>query len=85
MDIITSGFIELTEMKNVISSLGATLTDEQARAIYAFIDLNGDGFISREEFITVYITKFQYKNMDRHTKAKKMFELFDRQALSTFR
>lgn len=54
------------------------LTEEQARSIYAFIDLNGDGLVSREEFITVYITKFQYKNMDRKTKAKRMFEMFDR-------
>jgi hypothetical protein len=65
-------------MKNVISSLGATLTDEQAKAIFAFVDLNGDGLISREEFITVYITKFQCKNMDRYAKAKKMFDMFDR-------
>ena len=76
--VASSGYIELAELTSVIESLGTTLTDEQARNIYTFIDLDGDGLVSREEFIMVYVTHFQYKNVDKKTKAKKMFALFDR-------
>merc|ERR1719181_550420 len=48
-----SGFIDKAELRNVLQSLGTTLTDEELATLYVQMDPSGDGNIDFDEFVSV--------------------------------
>lgn len=48
-----NGFISASELKSMMRSLGDSVSDDDVRKIIADVDVNGDGVVSYEEFITM--------------------------------
>ena len=46
-----SGFIDRSELKTVMESMGQTPSDEQITESLKMMDMDGDGKISEEEFL----------------------------------
>ncbi|CAL4073792.1 unnamed protein product, partial [Meganyctiphanes norvegica] len=54
------GFISRSELKEVINSLGDTLTDEEVDRILQEGDIDGYGKISYDEFVTLMTSELSY-------------------------
>ena len=46
-----NGYIDLRELKTVITRMGEPFTDEEAEEIFKAADLNGDGKLDYDEFV----------------------------------
>jgi len=69
------GHIEPGELKTVMANVGMVLTDEQARALIAGVDTDGNGMIEFDEFVGIMASR-----MLRTDSAEEMdhaFKLFD--------
>jgi len=69
------GHIEPGELKTVMSNVGMVLSDEQARALIAGVDTDGNGMIEFDEFVGIMASR-----MLRTDSAEEMdhaFKLFD--------
>merc|ERR1712126_515944 len=52
-----NGFISAAELRNVMSNLGEKLTEDEIDKLIREADVDGDGQINYEEFVTVMISK----------------------------
>ena len=51
-----NGYIDLRELKTVITRMGEPLSDEEATEIFKAADLNGDGKLDYDEFVQMINT-----------------------------
>ncbi|XP_072013440.1 calmodulin-like [Amphiura filiformis] len=52
-----NGFISATELRHVMTNLGEKLTDEEVDEMIAEADIDGDGQVNYEEFVSMMISK----------------------------
>ena len=52
-----NGFISAAELRHIMTNLGEKLTDEEAEEMIREADVNGDGVINYEEFVTLMSSK----------------------------
>ncbi|KAL6142821.1 hypothetical protein ACLB2K_061097 [Fragaria x ananassa] len=52
------GYISPNELRNVMINLGERLTDEEAAQMIREADLDGDGLVNYEEFVTMMLLAF---------------------------
>ncbi|XP_004302046.1 PREDICTED: calmodulin-like protein 11 [Fragaria vesca subsp. vesca] len=52
------GYISPNELRNVMINLGERLTDEEAEQMIREADLDGDGLVNYEEFVTMMLLAF---------------------------
>ncbi|KAL6132550.1 hypothetical protein ACLB2K_064791 [Fragaria x ananassa] len=52
------GYISPNELRNVMINLGEKLTDEEAEQMIREADLDGDGLVNYEEFVTMMLLAF---------------------------
>mmetsp|Transcript_13489 Transcript_13489/g.17475 ORF Transcript_13489/g.17475 Transcript_13489/m.17475 type:complete len:662 (+) Transcript_13489:20-2005(+) len=75
------GFIDKSEFKEVMSSLGVTLTDEEASEKLKILDKDKDGTISKEEFVAWQIVTMRDSSSRNESSIEdlvdQLFELFD--------
>lgn len=50
-DVDGNGFIDAAELQYVLTTLGEPLTDKEARALIASVDVNADGKLDYNEFV----------------------------------
>ena len=50
-----NGYIDLKELKTVITRMGEPLSDKEAEEIFRVADLNGDGKLDYDEFVQMII------------------------------
>ena len=53
----SNGFISAAELKQMMESLGEKLTDEEVDEMIRVADMDGDGQVNYEEFVTVMTRK----------------------------
>ena len=51
-----NGYIDLRELKTVITRMGEPLSDQEADEIFRAADLNGDGKLDYDEFVSMILT-----------------------------
>ncbi|XP_022333665.2 uncharacterized protein LOC111130740 [Crassostrea virginica] len=52
-DINKDGFVDASELKRTLTSMGESLTDEEAEVLLRTADTNGDGKIDYKEFVNL--------------------------------
>jgi calmodulin len=52
-----NGFISAAELRHVMTNLGEKLTDEEVDEMIREADIDGDGQVNYEEFVTMMTTK----------------------------
>ena len=52
-----NGFISASELRHVMTNLGEKLTDEEVDEMIKEADIDGDGLVNYEEFVTMMTTK----------------------------
>jgi hypothetical protein len=72
-----SGEIDKEELWKVVESLGFALQQEEMDAMFALLDTNHDGVISRMEFIRWHLMSKDKKKSDMKELARYMFRIFD--------
>lgn len=72
-----SGEIQRDELEVVMKSLGYSLTHDQFSAMFRVLDLDGDGSITREEFINWHVRNHDTLLMSKREMAVTMFKIFD--------
>ncbi|GMH60646.1 hypothetical protein TL16_g03094 [Triparma laevis f. inornata] len=72
-----SGAITTEELSQLMESLGSPQDPEQLKVMIALLDANGDGDISKEEFIQWYSEQLEKNELDPEEMAKSMFCMFD--------
>merc|ERR1712152_61148 len=50
-----NGYIDLRELKTVITRMGEPLSDKEAEEIFKVADLNGDGKLDYDEFVQMIL------------------------------
>lgn len=73
-----SGAISTVELADLMRSLGSPCDADQLKVMINLLDENGDGDISREEFMQWYSEQLQKNQLDPHEMAKSMFRMFDK-------
>lgn len=73
-----SGEIDKDELRKVMVSLGLTVSEEEFDSMFAVLDRNHDGVVSRNEFIRWHALNRDAKRTDMKALAKQMFKIFDR-------
>ncbi len=73
-----SGAISTDELQSLMESLGSPQDADQLSVMISLLDENGDGDISKEEFIQWYSDQLQKNKLDPHEMAKSMFSMFDK-------
>jgi len=68
-----SGDISCTELVNVMTQLGKSATEEDARAMIKTVDENGDGEIDFREFINM----MKSNESDTDDELRRAFDIFD--------
>ena len=53
----SNGFISAAELKQMMDSLGEKLTDEEVDEMVRVADMDGDGQVNYEEFVTLMTRK----------------------------
>jgi Ca2+-binding EF-hand superfamily protein len=72
-----SGEIQMDELEVVMKSLGYSLTHDQFTAMFNVLDLDGDGSITREEFIDWHVRNHDTLLISKREMAMTMFNIFD--------
>lgn len=72
-----SGEIDKEELFKVVESLGFTLDENEMDTMFALLDTNHDGVISRMEFIRWHLMSKDKKKADMKELARYMFGIFD--------
>ena len=52
-----NGFISVSELRQVMTNLGERLTDEEVDQMIREADIDGDGLVNYEEFVSMMTTK----------------------------
>ena len=52
-----NGYINAVELRQVMMNLGENLTEEEVEMMIKEADINGDGLVNYEEFISMMSTK----------------------------
>ena len=52
-----NGVISAKELKNVMSTLGETISEDECKEIIKEADIDGDGFINYHEFVKIMMSK----------------------------
>ena len=52
-----NGYINAVELRQVMMNLGEKLTEEEVEVMIKEADINGDGLVNYEEFISMMSTK----------------------------
>lgn len=52
-----NGYINAVELRQVMMNLGEKLTEEEVEMMIKEADINGDGLVNYEEFISMMSTK----------------------------
>mmetsp|Transcript_6674 Transcript_6674/g.10943 ORF Transcript_6674/g.10943 Transcript_6674/m.10943 type:complete len:629 (-) Transcript_6674:29-1915(-) len=74
-----SGEIELSELGDVMSSLGFTLSESEREKMFATLDVDNDGSVSREEFLDWYANSTGgNKERNMRQMAQELFTVFDK-------
>jgi len=73
-----SGAISTEELEELMKSLGSPCDGKQLGVMISLLDENGDGDISKEEFIQWYSEQLQKNELDPREMAKSMFGMFDK-------
>jgi Ca2+-binding EF-hand superfamily protein len=73
-----SGAISTAELSDLMRSLGSPCDGTQLDVMVGLLDKDGDGDISKEEFIQWYSEQLSKNELDPHEMAKSMFGMFDK-------
>jgi len=73
-----SGEISCGELKDLMESLGSAQDETQLSVMISLLDNNGDGTISKSEFIQWYSEQLQQNELNPHEMASSMFRMFDK-------
>jgi len=76
-DIDGGGTIDTDELKQVLTELGDTPTDEEIQEMITMIDENGDGEIDFDEFLNLMRLRMGESGEDAEQKLKDVFDVFD--------
>lgn len=80
-DVSGDGAIQSTELQRLMDALGVAMTTQSIDAMVQQLDIDGDGEISRDEFVAFYASKFSThhdkRSQDLHELGQFMFRLFD--------
>jgi len=71
------GEISSEELEDLMGSLGSPQAPEQLRVMISLLDGNGDGTISKDEFIQWYSEQLNQNELDPAEMASSMFRMFD--------
>lgn len=77
IDADRSGAISHEEFRDLLTRLGADLTDEAFTRMVNTLDADGDGEVTKEEFLTWYFAHSAADEMSLEERAKDLFEMFD--------
>jgi Ca2+-binding EF-hand superfamily protein len=78
-DLDRNGLITVDEIQKLMLSLGAPIMESTLRTIVRRLDRDGDGEISRHEFLQWYAESIsEQDDLSEHERAKFLFSLFDR-------
>ena len=72
-----SGTIESHELRHVMGELGEQPTDEELEDMIRAVDLNGDGEIDFEEFISLMRLRMDERQRDPEEDLRDAFNMFD--------
>jgi Ca2+-binding EF-hand superfamily protein len=72
-----SGFLTHDDFGAVFARMGAHLEPQTLKAVVAQFDKDGDGQVTREEFLQWYSDQMLSENLSPREQAKKLFRLFD--------
>lgn len=73
-----SGEIDREELRKVMVSLGLSVSGDEFDAMFAVLDRNSDGVVSRNEFIRWHVLNREAKRSDMKIIARQMFDIFDK-------
>eukprot|EP00957_Ditylum_brightwellii_P079215 6024638-Ditylum_brightwellii.AAC.1 len=72
------GRISYEELRSTMSSLGVTMSENALQKVVAQLDTDGNGEISKEEFLEWYESAIDDDGHSMHERAEFLFKLFDR-------
>jgi Ca2+-binding EF-hand superfamily protein len=73
-----SGGIDREEFSQVMKSLGFSMAETEADAVFALADSDHDGVVSREEFIQWSVLSRDTGSKNKKMLAAQMFQIFDK-------
>eukprot|EP00977_Amphora_coffeiformis_P006109 scaffold1323_cov160-Amphora_coffeaeformis.AAC.14 len=76
-DADNSGYITKEEFRDILTRLGAGMDDEHFERIVSALDRNGDGKVTREEFIQWYKFVASKEHVPLREQAEDLFEMLD--------
>ena len=71
------GTIESHELRHVMNKLGESPNDEELEDIVKAVDLNGDGEIDFEEFVSMMRLRMDERHQDPEEDLREAFNMFD--------
>jgi len=77
LDADHSGAISHQEFRDLLTRLGADLTDDAFMRMVSTLDADGDGEVTKQEFLDWYKAHSAADSMSLHERAKDLFEMFD--------
>lgn len=73
------GSVSQDEFENLMKNLGAEVSPEGLRRMVAMLDADGDGVVSKEEFINWYAENAHDDDLSEEERAHFLFRMFDRE------
>ncbi|XP_028804223.1 calmodulin-alpha-like isoform X1 [Neltuma alba] len=74
----SDGFITVDEMASIVQSLDGNPTKEEIREMITEVDIDGNGSIDFEEFLTIMGRKMKFQQENLTEELKEAFKVFDR-------
>lgn len=72
-----SGSITKREFHELLARLGAKMEDHQFDLLVKSLDTDGDGYVTRDEFISWYQYQSEHDDITLHERAEDLFDMFD--------
>ena len=72
------GSISYDEFESLMKNLGAEITEEGLNRMIGMLDTDGDGEVSKEEFINWYAEHANDDDLSEEERARFLFQMFDR-------